>query len=385
MTLRLALVLLPIALLTSACGGGGAPHDPGDSAGASGSSDSGGTGGSSGGSGGSSGTSGAGGSAGSGMVPPEEELVGWAAVAGLGRDTTTGGDGGQTVRPSTAAELVAYGVSPEPLVIELSGNFDVPRLELLSNKTLAGVRGGATINGGIRIRPQSSDETVENVIVRNLRVNGATSAVEGSEGEAPNDDDDAIVIYRAHHVWLDHLEVWDGRDGNLDVVHGSDFVTISWSKFRYSDAAPYEDHRYSNLVGHSDSENAAAEDRGALRVTFHHNWWAERVVERMPRVRFGKVHVFDNYYSSAGNNYCIRAGFESDVLVENNYFDGVGKPHEINEDDGGPGKLTSRENEYVATTGAQDQTGTAFEPPYAYSPDPAADVKTRVMDGAGPR
>jgi pectate lyase len=319
------------------------------------------------------------------MVPAPGELVGWAAVAGRGRETTTGGDGGETVRPATVAELLAYGVSPDPLVIELDGTFEAPRLELLSNKTLVGVAGGATINGGIRIRPESSGETVENVIVRNLRVNGTNSAVEGDAGEASNDDDDAIVIYRAHHVWIDHVEVWDGRDGNLDIVHGSDFVTVSWSKFRYSEAAPYEDHRYSNLVGHSDSATAAEEDRGALSVTFHHNWWAERVVERMPRVRFGKVHVFDNYYSSAGNNYCIRAGFESDVLVENNVFDGVGKPHEINEDDGGPGKLTARGNEYATTTGAKDATGTAFDPPYAYAPDPAAAVKALVTEGAGPR
>jgi pectate lyase len=286
-------------------------------------------------------------------------------VAGLGVETTTGGDGGRTVNPTTAAELLAYAASEEPLVIEIAGTFDVPRLELLSNKTLVGVAGGATINGGIRIRPQSSDETVQNVIVRNIFLNGATSAVEGDEGEAPNDDDDALVIYRAHHVWIDHVEIWDGRDGNLDVVHGSDFVTISWSKFRYSDNPPYPDHVYSNLIGHSDSANAAAEDRGALGVTLHHNWWSDGVVERMPRVRFGRVHVLENYYSTPGNNYAIRAGTEADVLVENNYFDGTSTPHEINEDDAGPAKLTARGNEYVMTTGAQDQTGTAFEPPYA--------------------
>jgi len=331
---------------------------------------------------GSAGSAGSGGGAG---APSAGELIGWADVPGLGLDTTTGGDGGETVTPTTAAELLAYGVSAEPLVIELSGTFDVPRLELLSNKTLVGVAGGATINGGIRIRPQSSDETVQNVIVRNIRLNAATSAVEGDEGEAPNDDDDGIVIYRAHHVWIDHVEVWDGRDGNMDIVHGSDFITVSWSKFRYSDSPPYLDHRYSNLVGHSDSATAAEEDRGALSVTFHHNWWADNVVERMPRVRFGKVHVLDNYYSSAVSNYQVRAGFESDVLVENNYFDGVSTPHEINEDDGGPGKLTARGNEYVMTTGAQDQTGTAFEPPYAYTPDPAVDLKLLVMAQAGPR
>ena len=52
---------------------------------------------------------------------------------------------------------------------------------------------------------------------------------------------------------------------------------------------------------------------GRKLVTWHHNWWSSNVHERMPRVRFGDVHVFDNYYSSSGNNYCIRAGFHSNV------------------------------------------------------------------------
>ncbi len=369
-----------LALVTAACGGDDGAATPA----------AGGTGGAGGSAGdaaasGSGATAGSSGTAGSPAEVPADALIGWAAVPGLGLDTTTGGDGGRTVRPTTAEELVAYGVSDEPLVIEVTGTFDVPRLELLSNKTLVGLAGGALLNGGIRIRPQSSDEVVNNVIVRNVRVNGATSIIEGKPDEAPNDDDDAMVIYHAHHVWIDHCEIWDGRDGNLDIVHGSDFITVSWTKFRYSDVAPYENHRFSNLVGHSDSANAAAEDRGALSVTFHHNWWAERVHERMPRVRFGKVHVFDNYYSSTGNNYVIRAGFEADLFVENNYFDGVSTPHEINEDDGGPAKLTARGNDYVDTSGAEDQTGTAFEPPYAYDPDAADAVKDIVMNGAGPR
>ena len=28
--------------------------------------------------------------------------------------------------------------------------------------------------------------------------------------------------------------------------------------------------------------------------------------ERMPSIRFGTVHIYNNYYSSAGNNYCVR-------------------------------------------------------------------------------
>ena len=50
------------------------------------------------------------------------------------------------------------------------------------------------------------------------------------------------------------------------------------------------------------------EDTGRLKVTWHHNHWVERVIERMPRVRFGQVHVFNNYFASPDNNYCVRAG-----------------------------------------------------------------------------
>ena len=53
----------------------------------------------------------------------------------------------------------------------------------------------------------------------------------------------------------------------------------------------------------------------------HHNWWGEGVDQRMPRVRFGQVHVVNNYYNSSGNSYCVGAGFESDLLVENNVFE----------------------------------------------------------------
>jgi pectate lyase len=71
-----------------------------------------------------------------------------------------------------------------------------------------------------------------------------------------------------------------------------------------------------------------------------------------------------------GDNYAIRAGYESNVLVEGNYFDGTATPHEINEDDGGPGTLNARDNEYAMTSGAQDQAGTAFPPPIPTRPIP---------------
>ena len=99
-------------------------------------------------------------------------------------------------------------------------------------------------------------------------------------------------------------------------------MTVSWCKFHYT---RNNGHNFVNLIGSSDT---ATEDRGKLHVTFHHNWWGNLCIERMPRVRFGQVHVYNNYYSATGNNYAVRAALESQNLVENNYFDGTADPWE---------------------------------------------------------
>jgi pectate lyase len=307
--------------------------------------------------------------------------VGWATVSGDNVSTTSGGGNATPVRPASASELLGYASDSTPRVIEISGTFDVPRLQINSNKTLIGIGNSATINGGLRIRGSSSSP-VTNVIVQNLRVNGATSDV----------DNDAVQIYFAHHVWIDHLDIWDGRDGNLDITHAANWITVSWTKFRYTTAyqrPPGEssDHRFSSLIGHDDDN--ASEDNGRLKVTFHHNWWAERVIERMPRVRFGEVHVFNNYYSSAGNNYCVRAGRNAHLLLEANFFDGVDNPHEFNDDaDELTAHITERNSSYNGAGGSRSVGGggTPFtNAPYAPAVESAANVPSIVTACAGPR
>jgi pectate lyase len=305
-----------------------------------------------------------------------DTLVGWATQAGDGVATTTGGGAIPPVRPSTAAELEQYASDSEPRVIEIASVFSVPRLSVASNKTLIGVAANARIDGGIRIRG-SADVVISNVIVKNLRVNGRTTDVDG----------DAVQIYNAHHVWIDHVEIYDGVDANLDVVHGSNWVTISWSKFHYTSAAPDPEHKYSTLIGHSDDN--AEEDADRLNVSLHHNWWADGVTERMPRVRFGKVHSFNNLFASPGNNYCLRAGRGAALLIENNYFQGVSNPHEFNNDeDEQTAHITERNSVYSAVSGTQarDGGGTPFtSAPYALTLEPAAEVPARVQACAGPR
>lgn len=60
--------------------------------------------------------------------------------------------------------------------------------------------------------------------------------------------------------------------------------------------------------------------------------WADSIDQRRPRVRFGDVHVFNEYYSNRdtgwpNNTYCIAAGYEARILVENDFFDEANNPH----------------------------------------------------------
>ena len=323
-----------------------------------------------------------------GVPPPSSagncasELLGWASVRGDGVATTTGGGSATAVRPKSAAELIALAGDATPRVIELQGSFNVPRLVIGSNKSLVGVGANATLNGGIAIKG-NKNAPVTNIILRNLHVNGVSSQSDG----------DAVNITFAHHVWIDHCDIYDGPDGSLDMTHAVNWVTVSWTKIRYTPnyrpAAGEEvaQHRFASLVGHSD--NNAAEDTGRLKITYHHNWWGERVLERMPRVRFGQVHVYNNLFASAGNNYCVRAGKGAQVLVENNFFDGVKNPHVFNNaEDQKSANITARDNTYQGTSGerATGGGGRAFTSvPYPTKIEPPAAVPATVRSCAGPR
>ena len=311
----------------------------------------------------------------------QSDLRGFAALPGDGVASTTGGGKAAPVRPKTAAELLAFASDATPRVIEIAGSFDVPALQVASNKTLIGIGKDATLRGGVKIRGYS-DEPVSNVILRNLRVNGATTTV----------DKDAVQLQFAHHVWIDHCEIFDGPDGSLDMTHAVNWVTVSWTKVHYTEnykkpEGEPNDHRFASLIGHSD--NNASEDTGRLKISFHHNFWGERVIERMPRVRFGQVHVFNNLFAAPANNYCVRAGIGASILIEGNYFDHVNSPHEFNNaDDQKTAHITARDNQYEGTTGSQ-LTGGGGTPltsvPYDAKVEPAGGIAALVRACAGPR
>jgi pectate lyase len=290
----------------------------------------------------------------------ESSLYGWATQGG----GTTGGEGGKKVTVTTLADLNTQAQKTEKLIIYVKGNL-TGAVSIKSNKTVYGLP-GASIKGKISISGSS------NIIVRNLIIRGNTC---GSYDDC-RAGDDGITVGGSHHVWLDHLDIADGQDGNCDITSGSDFVTVSWCKFWYT---YNKEHRFSNLNSSADD---ALGDRGKLSITFHHNWWADRVVERQPRVRFGKVHVANNLYTSTTSNYIVGVGFEADMLVEGNIMKTAAKPYQFFLMAGNFTGLKTRNNQ--GPDSVNFYSGSAFVPPYALTIDnPTANLEQTLRQCAG--
>jgi pectate lyase len=297
----------------------------------------------------------------------EQGLMGFASVNAMGQNGTTGGEGGETVTVTTGERLSFYASRETPYIIQVQGEITVSSVSIHDNKTIVGIGEQPTIHGQVYVNGH------KNVIIRNLYLSGA-------------DGDCITIINGAHHVWVDHCDMSDSTDGLCDISRRSDYVTVSWCKFHYS--KPVGDHRFSCLIGSSDRQTA---DANSLHITMHHNWWAENCIERMPSVRYGAMHLFNNYYSSKGNNYCIRSRLGAEVFVENNFFSQVNDPHTIYVDKTEKklnipkGCLKASGNIYDRITGTKEEGGTVFVPPYKYALDKVEDIPAIISAGAGPR
>lgn len=294
----------------------------------------------------------------------ETTPIGWAQQGG----GTTGGGSVAPVVVTTLAELNAAAGGTSPAVIHVSGKIG-GAVKVGSNKTILGLCGA-------EINPSFIDMTgSSNVIMRNLKIVGYNCSDSPSDCSAGFD---AIHVQGGdRNLWFDHLDVSDGSDGTLDITHACDFITISWTKFHYSGRRP-GGHQFCNLVGHDDANGA--EDTGHLNVTFHHVWWADNVDQRMPRVRFGKVHVFNSLFTATGDSACIEVGVSCNIRSENNVFQGV--KNAVDSSHANAASII----ESIGNVGAMTNLGgPSFMPPYPYTLDPAAMVAAAVMAGAGPQ
>lgn len=299
-------------------------------------------------------------------------MEGWAEYAG-----TTGGGNAKPQRVTSASELADLVKGTEPRVLQLEGEFDFgdDYLRVGSNKTIVGMGKNTVIRSEVSLRKS------QNVILRNLTVIGRGAAGGGRDGG------DAVTATKADRLWFDHLEIIDGPDGILDLTQGTTHATVSWSKFWYTE--PDHPHRYALLF--SSGSGAGATDRGKMDHTLHHNWFGDLVDQRMPRLLFGRGHMYNNYYNSPGNLYCIGGGSGASLLVENNYFQDVNDSHRFQDEHAT--YIAASGNIYDNTTGKRDTGlgGTGdnppgpWTPPYAYQLDDAETVPELVKRCAGPQ
>ncbi|MCG5455517.1 polysaccharide lyase family 1 protein [Micromonospora sp. PSH03] len=194
------------------------------------------------------------------------------------------------------------------------------------NTTIVGLR-GARLTGLTLMIDRAS-----NVIVRNLTLVDARDcfpAWSPTDGEAGNWNSqyDQISVRRSENVWVDHNTFTDGdnpdsaqpvyfgrpyqvHDGSLDVTHTASLVTASWNRFTGRDKLL--------LIG---SSNTVGPDVSRLNVTLHHNLF-DGVLQRLPRVRFGQVDVYNNHYRLGGEDfqYALGVGVQSAIYAQSNFF-----------------------------------------------------------------
>lgn len=227
----------------------------------------------------------------------------------------------------------------------------VVQVQVPSNTSILGMGVNARIiNGNLNIGPSSS-APVENIVIRNM-------AFEDSFDFFPQWDPtdstgrwnslyDLVSVQYARKVWIDHNSFSDGartddrfpsvwtervngidfsgsdfkvqhHDGLVDVTRNGDLVTMSNNLF--------SNHDKGGLIGGTDTLSATAENPNALRVTFNDNWY-RNVRQRIPRVRYGRVHVYNNLFEGvlSGNAYNLlvayTVGQSGKIYSENNVFE----------------------------------------------------------------
>ncbi|KAK6073794.1 pectate lyase [Seiridium cupressi] len=274
---------------------------------------------------------------------------------------TTGGAGGTTTTVSTLAQFTAAAEADGAAVVVVSGAISgAYETRVGSDKTIIGLAGSSLTGVGLYIKDQT------NVIVRNMKISDVLA-----------DDGDAIGVQASSNVWIDHVDVSsnldhdkDYYDGLIDITHASDYVTVSNSYIH--------DHWKASLVGHSDSN--ADEDTGHLIVTYANNYWYN-INSRTPSVRFGTVHLFNQYYDGIIDTG-INARMGAQLLIESSAFVDSTDEAITFEDSDDTGYAVVNDVDLGGGTNSVP-TGTLTSVPYSYTKLGSSAVAASVVGSAG--
>ncbi len=273
----------------------------------------------------------------------------------------TGGGGATAVTVSSLAAFKTAVTGNSAKVVKVNGLIPLSgQVDVGSNTTVLGVGSSSGFTGGgLRLKK------VTNVVIRNLNISKPLAPADG------------VTVEASTKVWIDHNSFSADRDhdkdyydGLLDINHGSDNVTVSWNTFK--------DHFKGSLAGHSD--NNASEDTGHLKVTYHHNQFSN-VYSRIPSLRFGTGHFYDNYVVGADTAVHSRMGAQ--MLVENNVFRSTKVAVTTNRSSDVDGFANLRGNDLGGAATEVSRVGTFTTAPYSYTAEPASSVVASVTSGAG--
>jgi len=276
---------------------------------------------------------------------------------------TTGGRGGSIVEVCTESELTAAVMDDIPRIVRVVCHIPLEnRIYIGSNKSILGGTSDAGVSGhGFNIKQK------KNVIIRGLHFCCAF---------AP---DDGVTIDESTNVWIDHNEFYsdmdhdeDYYDGLVDAIKGADFITISWNQFH--------DHWKTSLV--SSNDDMGYMDIGRLHITYHHNYF-RNCNSRMPSVRFGTAHIYNNYYENVVE-YAINSRMGAQALVEGNVFRNTTLSITTSLYSREDGYAVERNNDFGGSPNNITQIGTFTSPPYPYRMNRLSKIPYLVLQKAGP-
>lgn len=127
-----------------------------------------------------------------GQSCPDPGVNGFASVSGT---TTGGGNASPPITVTINSELRAAASASGARVIIVRGTINTNgAVPVSSHKTIRGQDASATIVGGF------SMNRVENIILKNMNIRAGAAA-------------DTLASTYSHHIWYDHLNVYDATDG----------------------------------------------------------------------------------------------------------------------------------------------------------------------------
>lgn len=314
---------------------------------------------------------------------------------------TTGGGGKAAVTVSTMAAMQAainaYSGSGG-LVLYYTGKFNYAGITdvcaqwqkpaqtvQIKNKSDVTIKGApdSSANFGLHIVGNAHNVIVQNMTIGLLQGGEAADSIsiEGNSTGKPS------------RIWIDHNTVFASLtscpgagdasfDGGIDMKKGANNITISYNHvYNYQKVA---------LNGYSDSDTLNA----GARTTYHNNRF-ENVKSRLPLQRFGRTHIFNNYFGNVGTSG-INVRMDGMSLIESNYFENVKNP--VTSRDSSKLGYWELKNNYVgagiswdtpsgthvnatnwATTKAYGTTG------YVYTAASGSGVKAKAIATAGAR